>query len=196
MKLGESFASSLAFLWAGLVIGGSLIAAPAKFNAPTLTLPTALEVGREQFFWIGIGEGLLCTVLIGVLIVTRSRTWALWAPPIAVLMAQRLMIMPILDLRTVSIIAGQAVPPSNLHVLFIVLEVVKVVMLIAVAAWQLRKARVCEAKPLRYSHLGWRSMPRRRSLARPVCLRRSPPSTTPSLASGVSSWCWRARSIL
>ncbi len=56
--------STFAALWAGTVLGGSLIAAPAKFQAPSLTRAVALDVGRMQFYWLGIAEMALCALLL------------------------------------------------------------------------------------------------------------------------------------
>lgn len=143
MKGGRVLASAIALIWAGLVIGGSLIAAPAKFSAPSLSLTTALEVGRAQFLAVGAGELIVCMLLVSALLVTRSTMWRLMAAPIVVFAIQRLALMPALDARTVRIIAGENVGPSHLHVAFIVLEVVKVILLLAIAArglWTLSSA--------------------------------------------------------
>lgn len=84
-------------VWAGVTIGGSLIAAPAKFAAPSLDLRMALEVGHEQFFWIWIAERLLCAVLIGALVFRppAARWWL--AAPILVFALQQLFVVPLLD---------------------------------------------------------------------------------------------------
>jgi hypothetical protein len=50
---------TFAGICAGLVIGGSLIAAPAKFVTASLMLPIALYVGRAQFAWLAVGEGVV-----------------------------------------------------------------------------------------------------------------------------------------
>jgi hypothetical protein len=39
---------ALIMLWAGVLIGVSFLAAPAKFNAATLTLPVAMDVGGRS----------------------------------------------------------------------------------------------------------------------------------------------------
>jgi hypothetical protein len=39
--------AALLLLWAGVLLGVSVLAAPAKFAAPRLTLPVALDVGRQ-----------------------------------------------------------------------------------------------------------------------------------------------------
>lgn len=125
-------------VWAGVTIGGSLIAAPAKFGAPSLDLPTALEVGREQFFWVGVAEGAACAALIGALLFrAAAAVWWMWAP-VAVFAVQRLVLMPLLDARTVRTIAGETVPESNLHLVFVVLEFVKVAALVAAGIVALR----------------------------------------------------------
>ena len=135
---GSTTSSPIAFVWAGLVIGGSLIAAPAKFTAPSLTLPIALEVGRAQFQWVGIGEAVLC----GALVVAVAFGWrslrisqlAMIAIPIVIFGIQQLILMPILDARTLRIIAGETLAPSQLHDVFVVLEVGKVLALLAAGA--------------------------------------------------------------
>ncbi|WP_299552593.1 hypothetical protein [uncultured Tateyamaria sp.] len=64
----------LAGVWAGIVIGGSLIAASAKFQVTTLSTPQFLEVERAQFHWVGVAEAALCAaLLISVFLSDRSR---------------------------------------------------------------------------------------------------------------------------
>lgn len=139
--MASTLTTGLMGLWAGLVLGGSLIAAPAKFQAASLTRSVALDVGQHQFFWIGIAEMVLCAALIiTVIIVDRSLLrWVL--VPAAILIVQRLIIMPPLNARTVEIIAGNSVGPSSLHLVFIVLEVIKVLLLAGLAIGGLKLVR-------------------------------------------------------
>ena len=131
MRRVPTLAPVLLLLWAGVTIGGSLIAAPAKFGAPSLDLPTALEVGREQFFWVGVAEGAACAALIGALVFRAAgAVWWLWVP-VGLFAVQRLVLMPLLDARTVRAIAGESLPDSYLHLVFVVLEFVKVAALVA-----------------------------------------------------------------
>ena len=131
----------LALVWAGVTIGGSLIAAPSKFQAPSPTLAQVLEVGRAQFFWLGVAEGLLCLGLIGALALRAAGTRQWMGAPILVFGMQWLILMPLLDERTVRRIAGEPVGDSHLHLVFIVLEIVKVAALVAVGVAALRRAR-------------------------------------------------------
>ncbi|WP_299153748.1 hypothetical protein [uncultured Tateyamaria sp.] len=131
----------LSGLWAGVVIGGSLIAAPAKFQVTTLSTPQLLEVGRAQFHWVGIAEAALCAaLLISVFLSERSRFIFLWIP-VALFAIQRLYLMPLLDARTLEIIAGSDVAESSIHIVFIVLEITKVILLCGFAVGGLEYRR-------------------------------------------------------
>ena len=129
--------SVLALVWAGVSLGGSLIATPAKFAAPSLTMPTALEVGRAQFQWVGIGEMLLAAGLISTLLIIGKMDWRLAAVPVGLFAIQRLAVMPSLDARTLQVIAGEPVGPSSLHIAYIVLEVAKFLSLLGAGVWGL-----------------------------------------------------------
>jgi len=125
---------ALAGLWAGAVLGGSLVAAPAKFQAKSLTLEVALDVGRAQFFWLGVTEAVLCLALLVSLVFLSGRRW-IWALFATGLLAlQRFVLMPPLDARTLQVIAGEPVPDSSLHTVFIVVEIIKFLLLTGMAA--------------------------------------------------------------
>ncbi len=130
---GRAIAPALSLLWAGLVLGGSLIAAPAIFQAQTLSLPVALDVGSAQFLWIGIAEGALCAAFLLAQSFAGGVNWKLAAVPFFLLLVQRFIIMPPLDARTLQIIAGESAGESHLHIVFIVMEVIKVIALFVIA---------------------------------------------------------------
>lgn len=120
-------------LWAGLLVGVSFIATPVKFLAPSLSLPVALDVGRQTFWalnWIEIG----CAVVLLAIVVAGYRTVAaasLAALLAAAVVAQALWLLPVLDARVAMVIAGQAPPPSSLHSIYVGLEVGKLGLLVA-----------------------------------------------------------------
>ncbi len=121
--------SRLAFIWAGLVLGVSFIATPAKFQAGSLSLATALEVGRATFRTMAVAEvGLIA---IGIFLIIRSKNWRtpFWIAPV-VFAIEWGAIMPLLSARTDAVLAGQERPGGQLHVVFIVLELVKIVALL------------------------------------------------------------------
>lgn len=123
--------SQLALLWAGVVIGCSFIATPAKFMAPSLSLPTALEVGRATFQSLVVAElilAVLCVVVLLRMSVKRSLIWI----AMAVLGVQWVLVMPQLNVRTDAVIQGGMIGGPPWHEVYIVLEVVKVLTLLAV----------------------------------------------------------------
>ncbi len=131
--MAQAYIRGLAAIWAGVVIGGSLIVAPAKFQVDTLSVPQLLAVGRVQFYWIGVAEAALCAALLLVTALSRRSSLVDLAVPVGLFAVQRLYLMPILDMRTLEIIAGTDVPPSSLHLAFIVLETTKVLVLCILA---------------------------------------------------------------
>lgn len=121
---------ALALVWAGMVLGVSFLATPAKFLAPSLALPVALDVGRHTYRMFGRVETALAALLgLRAAASARPRLIAL-APSLAVL-AQALWLRPRLDARTRQIIAGgESPPPSDLHVAYIVFEAAKLAALL------------------------------------------------------------------
>ena len=123
------FARGVFGIWAGVSLAGSLVAAPAKFQAESLTRTVALDVGRAQFHWLGITEALVCLVVVLSLLRGPRPKWRWPAVALGLLALQRLVIMPPLDARTLQVIAGETVAPNSLHVIYVVVEVVKFLVL-------------------------------------------------------------------
>ena len=130
----------VATLWLGLLIGVSFLATPVKFQAPSLTLATALEVGQATFaLFTRMEWGLV--VLLALAVAWGGRTGAqfgLWicvGVLALVLAAQSLWLLPILDARIAFIIAGETPPPSEHHWLYVALETGKLLIL-AFMSWR------------------------------------------------------------
>ena len=132
----------LAVLWAGALLGGSFIAAPAKFTVETLSTAELLAVGRAQFHALAWAELALAVALLAALLWRRPRRWWLAAVPIVIFAEQQLVLMPALDDRTLARIAGDSVEDSPLHLVYVVLETLKLLSLIALAFyWQPRRPK-------------------------------------------------------
>lgn len=130
---GDRLGVKLALVWAGLSIGVAFVATPAKFLAPSLSLPVALDVGRQTFAVYGAAELALLLTLVIVGALSKARLcWALaLAVPGAIVVGQSLWLLPALDLRVAAILAdAPPVPPSSLHTLYIVAEALKVLALL------------------------------------------------------------------
>ena len=123
-------------LWAGMILGISFLEAPVKFSAPSLTLPVGLDVGRQVFGVFNKVEVVWALAGVGLLLAHRRPRPGVWLPVVfaAVVVAlQTLWLLPLLDQRVSLILAGQTPPPAPYHVVYIVLEALKLLALCAVA---------------------------------------------------------------
>ncbi len=125
---------ALAAVWFGILVGVSFIATPAKFLAPSLSLPVALDVGRHTFAVFNRTEWILSATLCGlVLFGARSRLSVIGVVIlVALVLAETVWLLPLLDSRVGLIIAGQQPAPSNLHMIYIVCEVAKLLSLLLI----------------------------------------------------------------
>jgi hypothetical protein len=138
--------AAILFLWAGLLLGVAFVATPAKFLAPSLPMTQALDVGRWTFFVLAIIEWAL-VVLVAVLLAMAWRSGAsrlgvvavLLAGAAALLAADSFLLRPLLDARVLRIIAGESVPPSRTHELYIALDALRLVLVLAAGVAGLRR---------------------------------------------------------
>jgi cellulose synthase/poly-beta-1,6-N-acetylglucosamine synthase-like glycosyltransferase len=140
---------AVAMLWLGLLVGVAFIATPAKFMAPSLSLPVALDVGRYTFHIFNMVEWILTAVLI----VISSGGGIAWPRLLAVaaglmVIVEAIWILPFLDVRVSLIIAGKTPPPADLHGLHIGMEVTKLLVLVAIAFDRARQLVRMALRPL------------------------------------------------
>jgi hypothetical protein len=131
----------LAYLWVGLVFGVSFVATPVKFRAESLTLPVALDVGRATFHALGRIEWVLSAALLALFVRAAllggldGLDWALAVGAIVIVAAQALWLIPRLDIRVESVIAGDVLPRSQLHLVFVGFEFTKMLLLLGIGGW-------------------------------------------------------------
>jgi hypothetical protein len=127
--------SALALVWAGMLIGISFLATPAKFLAPSLTLPVALDVGRQTFGLFSLVEIVFAFVLVaGALVTGHERGILIAAVLIGAFVALEVVwLLPVLDARVEIILSGGTPEESGLHSLYIVFESAKLLLLGAIA---------------------------------------------------------------
>jgi uncharacterized membrane protein (DUF485 family) len=123
-------------LWAGMVAGISFLEAPVKFTAPQVTLPIGLGIGRLVFGWLNKFELFFGTVVLAGIFLNRApmrfRVSALLLA--AILVVQTVWLLPALDARALHIIAGKIPQPSNLHLVYVILELFKFGLLLGTAS--------------------------------------------------------------
>lgn len=129
----------IAYVWLGLVLGVSFLATPIKFQAESLTLPVALDVGQTTFHAFGKVEWALTALLAAAVALARPNLrpadWILAGLVVAIVAAQTMWLIPRLDVRVAAIMAGDTPPPSILHTVYAGAEGVKVVALVLIGAW-------------------------------------------------------------
>lgn len=126
-RRGAVFSLVVAALWAGLLIGVCFIATPAKFMAPSLSLPVALDVGRQTFLVFNRFEIGVAVVLL-VSLAWHRGTWfavGLGIVMLVCVLAETIWLLPLLDARVTIIIAGGVPPRSSLHQFYIGIECIK-----------------------------------------------------------------------
>jgi hypothetical protein len=138
--------AAILFVWAGLLIGVSFVATPAKFLAPNLPLAQALDVGRWTFHVLAWIEW----ALVAVVALLLALTWrsggvriglaaGLVAMAVTVLAAESLVLRSLLDARVVRIIAGESVPTSPWHNVYIALEALRLALILAAGIQTIRR---------------------------------------------------------
>jgi hypothetical protein len=116
--------AAILFVWAGVLTGVSFIATPAKFLAPSLPMPQALDVGRWTFHALSFVEwGFVAVSAVPIIIAWRTgrvhvSVVALMAGAVAILAAQTFALRPLLDARVLLIMAGEGSSKSVAQCLY------------------------------------------------------------------------------
>ena len=137
----------LPVLWFGMVAAISFLEAPLKFQAPGITIPLGLGIGRLVFFALNVAEGLILVALIAVTlwprIAPRLRAGraqlGVLAAVAAVYLAKILLIRPPLNARTDLVLAGANPGQSPWHYVYIVADVTTMGLLIALIVLAARR---------------------------------------------------------
>jgi hypothetical protein len=134
-----------AFVWLGMLLGVSFLATPVKFQAHSLELAVALEVGRQTFQAFNRIELVLTVVLVaaGVVVLASPAMIGLVAILALSVLVQTFWLLPILDTRVETILVGGVPPASSLHILYIAIDCTKLLILsgLSISALRLMAAR-------------------------------------------------------
>lgn len=120
------------FVWFGLVIGISFMETPLKFQAPNITLPLGLGIGRLVFFVLNKIEIILAILMLISFVKAKPKNKvasAAFRTVVVLLFLETVWLLPVLDARASSVINGDDVPESNFHLIYIVFDAIKLVLL-------------------------------------------------------------------
>src|SRR5690606_24920013 len=128
-------AIAIAFIWVGLILGISSLEAWLKFRAPGVTTAIGLGIGRLVFGALNKTELLLATVLVITAIAGQGPLLAtaniVLSAIVAILIMQTVWLLPTLNTRALRVINDKPVASSKLHIIFIIAELAKMVLLVA-----------------------------------------------------------------
>lgn len=136
---------AIVFFWAGFVSSISFMEAWLKFQAPGITLPLGLSIGKNVFTALNHVEWAL---LFGGIVsfssakLFRYRLLVLFFSLVAgILFIQTFFLLPELVERANRIIEGQTVEKSMVHLVFGIVEVLKVFSLVLLGFLGLNKTQ-------------------------------------------------------
>ncbi|GAA4875697.1 hypothetical protein GCM10023203_27370 [Actinomycetospora straminea] len=129
-------ATAATFVWLGMVLAISFLEAPLKFRAPGVTTVIGLGIGRLVFRALNVAELVLAVVVVvGVVLAGLPLGPAVAVGVLVVVLAVQLgVVRPGLNRRSDRVLAGEEVPRSRAHLVYIGLEVAKVVALVVLGA--------------------------------------------------------------
>ncbi|MFF8287168.1 hypothetical protein ACF06W_31250 [Streptomyces albus] len=125
-------ATALTFVWLGMVLAVSFLEAPLKFRAPGVTTPIGLGIGRLVFRALNRVETVLALAVIAAVATGGPplRVGVLTAVTALLLAAQLTLVRPRLNRRSDRVLAGETLPRSRAHLVYIVAESLKVLALL------------------------------------------------------------------
>lgn len=134
----ELWRLALPVLWIGLVGGIAFIEAPLKFQAPGITIPLGLGIGRLVFAALNIVEAVILfayTVLAFFPKEARlagGRLWT-WLAALLLFFFKVLVVRPPLNARTEAVLTGAEPGQSPWHYVYIACDLVSLVLLLLLA---------------------------------------------------------------
>ena len=123
---------AIPFIWFGAVGAISFMEAPLKFTAPNITIQLGLGIGMIVFHALNKIEIALCLLLALSFYFARPKGKlppGAFAALALILVVQTFVLFPLLDARALEVLNGTAAPGSKLHIVYIVTDSLKVILL-------------------------------------------------------------------
>lgn len=132
-------------LWCGMVCAIAT-EAQLKFQAPGITRELGLGIGKLVFTALNRAECVIAVVLAVVFFAFAAAKTAriIFAAIVLILLAQTFWLIPLLIERIDLIIGGKTPPDSPIHFVFIILEILKIGLLLALSVsvnWRTEKIK-------------------------------------------------------
>lgn len=125
--------ATISIFWAGMVAAISFLESWVKFRTPTLQKAVGLDVGRTVFgFFNKIQMALLIAILVLAFNVVNinSILFSILLVLTAIVFLQNIWLFPKLAKRVDYVIKGEPLPPSKVHTVYGLLEIIKLAILL------------------------------------------------------------------
>ncbi|MBO1900777.1 hypothetical protein J4H92_02305 [Leucobacter weissii] len=143
----ELWRFAIPVLWLGMVAAISFVEAPLKFQAPGITIPLGLGIGRLVFAALNLAEGVLLSALVLLHLWPRAARasrgrlrWLLLL--VAVFVFKVAVVRPPLNARTDLVLAGAEPGQSIWHYVYIACDAATMALLIVLVIQAGRAIRV------------------------------------------------------
>jgi len=140
MKKLVNYGFVVSFIWIGFILSISFMEAWVKFRAESLDLPTALDVGRHVFSALN-GVERVFSVFLTVVVFYRYTDKIIVATGVLIftfIVAQSGYLLPELNENAQLIIQGMQPEKSSVHMMYGVMEVLKLVALFVLGLRQVK----------------------------------------------------------
>lgn len=126
--------------WAGLIGGISFLEAPLKFQAPGITIPLGLGIGQLVFQALNKIEIVLLLIILACSLPAPLKNICsiLLFSVTILLMVDTFWLLPLLDERAKLVLAQHPPAQSYHHILYIVVETTKFLLLITLGFLNLK----------------------------------------------------------
>jgi hypothetical protein len=133
MRPGAPVVVAVVFVWLGMVLAISFLETPLKFRAPGVTVQIGLGIGRLIFRALNVVEVAFAVAIMLAVIAGPPSFYvtAALALVLVVLAVQIGAVRPRLTRRSDQVLAGLDAPRSRTHLVYVGLEVIKSLALLA-----------------------------------------------------------------
>ncbi|MGH1383933.1 hypothetical protein [Kordia sp.] len=130
----------ITLIWVGMVLAISFMEAPLKFQSELVDTRVGVSIGRIIFTMLNRVEVIFLVIYTILTLVSGNfkRSYLLHML-IAIIVIQTFILLPFLDDRAIQIVAHQPVEDSILHINYVLLEIIKVIVLLWVSIYEIKK---------------------------------------------------------
>lgn len=142
------FKVPMLFIWVGFVSAISFMEAWLKFTAPGVTLTTGLAIGQVIFGALNKVELCIAFLIAGLIVLDESwrlSTGWLFIFALSILLVQTFYMLPVLSSRVDVFLLGEVPAASHMHVVYVLLEVIKVTILTIYGLTELKNGNTSNA---------------------------------------------------